>query len=222
MVAVLKQGSQEWRMERLGCLTGSRFSIALGGVETRIRLIKDLTAERAALKSGEQIYFDDPNLPNFVHGREWENRAIAEYQLRYFIEDSAMHRPAILTHKKHKWIKYSPDFIEAMTEDFNQYCKLGEIKAPVKKDIHMATLYAGMPPEHKPQVQGGLMVTELDVAVFISYHYQFPTADQLYIQIIERDQPYIATLESACFEILDHVKNGTLPDAKVISLPRLF
>lgn len=216
------QGDRQWHLERMGCITGSRFARALGSIDTRIRLIKELIYEREALKSGAAIEFDEPDIGNFNHGHKWEPRALAEYQLRYFIDDENIQTPAIVKHKKIKWIKYSPDALECMSEDFNGYCKLLEIKSPVEKFIHLATLHSGMPPEHKPQVQGGLWVTGFDTAIFISYHNNFPTDQQLYIQAIDRDQAYINTLECACLDILEHVKNNTVPKASIHSIPKLF
>lgn len=216
------QGSTEWKMERMGCITGTRFARALGSIDTRSRLIQELAAERAALKDGRVIEFEELDVDNLNHGRDMQHRALAEYQCRFGIDDTYIHTPAIVKHKKHKWIKYSPDFIECFSEGFNEYCKLWETKCPVAADIHMATLYAGMPAEHKPQVQGGLWVCNLTIGGFISYHAGFPTDQQLYIQPIERDDFYIGILESACLDILEHVKNGTVPKASIHSIPKLF
>lgn len=216
------QRSDEWRLQRMGCITGTRFARALGGFDTRVRLIQELQAERRALASGEDIVFDDPDFPNGMHGREWEDRALAEYQLRYWIDSSMIHRPALVTHRKHKWIKFSPDFIEAVDETWDEYAKLGEIKCPVQRDIHLATIYRGMQQDYKAQTQGGLMVTGLQLAVFLSYHNGFKSQDQLFTQPLDRDEGYISTLESACFEILDHVENGTVPKAISTSIPKCF
>ncbi len=214
--------SAEWRHARLGCLTGTRFARALGSIQTRIKLIQELQAERRALASGKPIVFDDPDFPNGMHGREMEGRAIAEYQVRHWIDDAQIKRPAILTYKKHKWIKFSPDFLECLEEGCDEYCKLVEIKSPVDVSIHMATLYRGMDQDHKAQTQGGLMVSGLRCGVFLSYHASFKSKEQLYSQPFDRDETYISTLESACFEILDHVQNGTIPEPKMTSLPRFF
>jgi hypothetical protein len=223
MQSNLKQHTDEWRRLRYSCITGTRFTRVLGCTSTRVRLVKELRAERDALESGEEIVFDDPDFPNGQHGRDMEHRALAEYQVRYFLDDHVIQRPALLVMKGHKWLKFSPDAIEAMQEGWDEYSKLLEVKCPVDPSVHLATLHGGMPLDHSPQVQGGLMVSGLNLANFISYHRGFPPKDQLYIQPVERNDSLISTLESACLDILEHVKNRTVPKEHTItSIPKMF
>lgn len=218
----LKQQTDEWRLERYGCITGTRFGRVLGGYETRVRLIEELTRERAALDSGAVITFDDPDFPNGQHGRDMEHKAIAEYQLKFFLEDSMIKRPALVVYRKHKWIKFSPDFIESIEEGWNEYSRLGEVKCPVDPAEHLATMTRGMSVKHRAQTQGGMMVLGMQNAMFLSYHRAFKSSEQLYHQPLERDDSQISTLEAACFEILDHVKNGTIPKKITTSIPKCF
>lgn len=223
----MQQGTYEWKVARLACITGTRFKQTVGSIQSRCTLIDELVAEREMLKRGEPYNFPEIHAENLEHGKEWEDRAIAEYQMRQFID--YVERPALITHPKYKFIKYSPDFIEKTvdpTESYECLPVLGEVKCPVKRDIHLAYLtkckYQQMPDDHIDQLQGGLWVTGYKIGKFLTYHNEFPIADQLGTAFIERDNRRIALIESACLEIWEHVLNVTKPKVQYTSIPKLF
>lgn len=74
----------------------------------------------------------------------------------------------------------------------------GEIKSPYNPLNHMDALLHGMPEEHTPQVQGGMLVTKKRRWHFISFDPRLPEHLRLYHQVIERDDVYIAKLAAAC------------------------
>ncbi|MCM3372841.1 hypothetical protein M3640_19455, partial [Bacillus velezensis] len=53
------------------------------------------------------------------------------------------------------------------------------------------TLLNGMPDDHVPQVQGGLLVTGRRWWLFASYDPRVPEPYSLYTQIVPRDDEYI-------------------------------
>ena len=76
-----------------------------------------------------------------------------------------------------------------------------EAKCP-KQHTHMATIVSGVVPrQHWPQIQGSLLVTEWEVWDFVSFH---PAINGEIIPV-ERDEPYIASLQDALIEFCDRL-----------------
>ena len=89
---------------------------------------------------------------------------------------------------------------------------LVEIKCPFNSANHVATWRDGMPDEHMAQIQGQLWITGRDWCDFVSFDPRMPGALRLYVQRIERDDDYIASLETEVRSFLTDV------DAMVSSL----
>lgn len=71
-----------------------------------------------------------------------------------------------------------------------------ECKCPVNSMNHVQTLLHGMPMEHMAQVQGNMWITKREFWIFASFDPRMPEDLDLYTQRIERDESYIAMLES--------------------------
>lgn len=216
------QRSKEWLIARLSCITGTRFKRVLGTYSGRCSLIDTLIEERKLLAKGPPYEIEEVTAANLEHGRLWEDRALAEYQLRQWVSDDEIDRPALVEHKKHKWIKVSPDFIRILLDSKYGCQILGEIKCPVDKSIHESYRWIGLPAEYRDQVQGNMWVTKSDSATFISYFNDTTTDKQLIIHNIERDDDRIRLIEESSLEILHHVKERSYPTNTVYSIPDLF
>jgi predicted phage-related endonuclease len=72
-----------------------------------------------------------------------------------------------------------------------------EMKCPKDSRIHLERFSEGIPEEYVPQVQGNLWVTSRRWWDFVSYDPRMPESHRIYIQRIERDERYIAELETA-------------------------
>jgi putative phage-type endonuclease len=76
-----------------------------------------------------------------------------------------------------------------------------EIKCP-KQNTHAWNLVSGaMDTKYTPQVQGQLLVTELDRCDFLSYH---PEMEGMIVEVV-RNEPYIKRLSAALDEFCDRL-----------------
>lgn len=79
-----------------------------------------------------------------------------------------------------------------------------EIKCPNTAQ-HIDALLNGMPPEHIPQIQGGMWLTGRKWWDFVSFDPRMPERLQLYVQRIPRSDTYIALLEAEVRAFLGEV-----------------
>jgi hypothetical protein len=198
------QRSDGWFEQRAGKITGSMMHVVA------------LPRERGKFKSGPRKDQDRPQLKaltDYAHqlaaerltgkprvqakgaalawGRDVEPAAVAAYQA----ETGTIVTPCgFIEHPLHDFIGASPDFL--VDDDGG-----GEVKSPESSEVHLETLLTGLPPEHIEQIQGGLWVTGRKWWDFVSFHPDFPADLRLYVQRVERDEPFIAKLESACLEL---------------------
>ena len=142
-----------------------------------------LAAERLTGKPRKQI-----KAAALQWGQDVEPAALAAYQAE---TGSIVTLCGFITHPLYPFIGASPDFLEGEDEG-------GEIKSPESSEVHLETLLHGLPREHIEQIQGGLWVTGRKRWKFISYHPDFPPELRLYMQVVERDEEFIAKLEAAC------------------------
>lgn len=142
-----------------------------------------LAAERLTGKPRKQI-----KAAALQWGQDVEPAALAAYQAE---TGSIVTLCGFITHPLYPFIGASPDFLEGEDEG-------GEIKSPESSEVHLETLLHGLPREHIEQIQGGLWVTGRKRWKFISYHPDFPPELRLYVQVVERDEEFIAKLEAAC------------------------
>lgn len=142
-----------------------------------------LAAERLTGKPRKQI-----KASALQWGQDVEPAALAAYQAE---TGSIVTLCGFITHPLYPFIGASPDFLEGEDEG-------GEIKSPESSEVHLENLLHGLPREHIEQIQGGLWVTGRKRWKFISYHPDFPPELRLYVQVVERDEEFIAKLEAAC------------------------
>lgn len=192
----MNQGSPEWLSARAGHCTASRFKDVLAKIKTgeaagrrnyRIQLVTERLTHRPC--------------ESFTNAAmEWgtatEPHARAAYETaKALMVDEAgfLHHPDVL------WVGASPDGL--IGKDGG--C---EIKCPHQSTVHVETLEGGMPPEHRAQVQGVLWVTGRQWWDFVSFDPRMPTHLQLYVERVERDEAYIATLAAEVERFLSEVE----------------
>jgi len=191
-----QQRTDEWREDRSGCFTASRFA--------------DLAWERGVYKTGDRKGQEKPapkSRTNYIaqvvaeiltgkpsdsvtaraleYGTEMEPQAMAVYDPRRGLLVGVC---GFVRHPLYPFAGASPDFL--VGDDGG-----GEIKCPMSRTVHAITLRDGLPPEHIEQIQGGLWVTGRKWWDFVSYNPDFPTGLDLYVQRIERDSEVIARIE---------------------------
>lgn len=205
----IEQGTEEWREVRAGRITASRMNSVMqvgdGGVfksgprkgqpkpepMARTQYAMELAAERLTMKPRPQI-----NARALQWGKDVEPAARAAYEA----ERGVITEPGgFFLHSEYDFIGVSPDFLVLVDGG-------GEIKSPESPQVHLETLLYGLPDEHIEQIQGGLWVTGRKWWDFVSYHPDFPESRRLYIQRVQRDEAYIAKMESACLSLEAEVR----------------
>ncbi|MDR5784097.1 YqaJ viral recombinase family protein [Caballeronia sp. LZ065] len=199
MSDVIEQRTDAWREARAGKLTASRFidAIAMSKVEPG-----DM------YKSGPRK--GQPKIAESLAPREKYKREVAferlagmprheisGHALRYGSEVEQFAREAyelhtgniaveaqFVCHPDYDFIGASPDFL--VDSDGG-----GEMKCPMDEGVHIGTWLEGVPLDHIPQIQGGMLVTGRQWWDFVSYDPRQCDRLRLYVQRIPRDDDYI-------------------------------
>lgn len=181
---MIDQRSPEWFEQRAGRITASRFADAIAmnkqtGKPTAARetYMRSIVAEILSGRPRHSV-----SSQSMAWGTEAEQFARQAYELEkgFFVEEAGF-----TTHYQYDYIGGSPDGLVGNDG-------LIEIKCPHDEQVHIGTWLNGMPDDHKPQVQGNLMVTGREWLDFISFDPRQAPRYQLYIQRIERDEDYIS------------------------------
>ena len=174
----IEQGSDQWHAMRCGLITCSEFGTVLakgkGGGEsvTRRKYMLTLIGERIAGRV-EQGF---TNL-HMERGKALEDEARNLYS---FMTDVDVHGVGFM---RHGHVGYSPD--GAIGD-----AGLVEIKNKIFH-LHLECMLSGVvPPEHKPQLQGGLWVSEREWIDFVSHSQGLP----IFVKRVYRDEDYIKNL----------------------------
>lgn len=201
---MIDQRSEAWFAERAGKITASRMHDVMlprdrepfksgprkGQPKPPPKALTDyayqLAAERLTGRPRKQI-----KAAALQWGQDVEPAAVAAYQAE---TGEIVTMCGFVQHPVYDFIGASPDFL--VGDDGG-----GEIKSPESSEVHLETLLVGLPPEHIEQIQGGLWVTGRQWWDFVSFHPDFPDHLRTYIQRVQRDDSYIAQLESACLQM---------------------
>ena len=190
------QGSGAWLAERAGHVTASRFKdvlakIKTGEAATRKAYKIQLVTERLTglpVESFKNAAMEWGTAQEPVAREAYEARTGVLVDLADFLKHPAM-----------KWCGGSPDGL--IGEDGGI-----EIKCPHNSTVHVETLMGGMPSDHVAQVQGNLWITGRQWWDFVSFDPRMPERLQIYVQRIERDDKYIATLQAEVEAFLSEVE----------------
>ncbi len=203
----MDQGTIEWRLDRMGCVTASAFHKVLGSHAVRTTYYNTLVEEREALDKGRDyaiafIQANDYDSPAMAWGRKYEDAARAHYELT---QDEDVLQVPFLRLPGSNTIGCS---LDGKVGDRGTI----EIKCPFTLENHIKTCAGGMPVQHLDQVQGGLWITGRAYCDFISYHPTY-TARPLYIERIERNDEYIEMLARRVTEFAEALDSGAgLPE----------
>jgi len=184
--------SEEHAKLREGKLTGSRFHVVMnGGPQAWNTLMEELR--------NPQPFHTESTVPALAWGIKNEPRAVAEYELRHFVD---VEKPAFIEHPRFDFIGISPDGIVLPRGGV-------EVKCPWNPEIHLQTfLYKRVPDEYVPQVQGLIWVADLEWVDFISYDPRQVQDRQYFETRVLRDDAYIDRLQSRCLEFWELYRMG--------------
>jgi hypothetical protein len=203
------QRTTDWRLDRAGKITASRFIDAIamseGGyyasgpkkgqpkpivpLAKRTSYMRELAFERTAQMARHEV-----NGKSLEWGRDVEGHAQEAYQLQ---SGNTVRPSPFVLHPKYTFIGCSPD---GLVDDDCDGRGGTESKCPFSEEVHIRTWLEGVPQDHIPQVQGCMFVTERDWWDFISYDPRQAPELRLYVQRVYRDDAYIAHLERSLLQ----------------------
>jgi len=186
----IKQGTEEWKMLRLGKVTASRVKDIIaktqkGHSTSRDKYLTQLLLERLTGTVAES--YSDAAMQ---WGVEQEPYARAAYEAKkgVFVD-----QVAFVNHPTIEQSGASPDGLVGEG--------LVELKAPMSH-THLESLLGGLDDQYKVQVQWQMACTGAKWTDLCSFDPRFPAELQLVIKRFERDDAYIATLEKEVIKFL--------------------
>lgn len=195
------QKSEEWLLERLGAVTGSRFADVITMDKAGKKFLK--ARETTIVEITLELLTGRPGAMWTSKATDWGNAHEAEARMRYEAETGAFcEEVGFIRHPQHIQVGCSPDGLIGARKGY-------ESKCPYTPTVHLDTLLHGMPDEHMAQCQGGMWVCDCDEWDFVSFHPAFPPGMQLYIQTIKRDDAYIADMEAKVLSAVEEI-NGNV------------
>lgn len=191
-IHTVEQGSGEWLKLRLGIPTASQFhrivTPAKGDFSKQSRdYAFYLVAEMLLNESLESL----SNLEWIARGKELEPRAVQLYEFEQEVETAPV---GFITTDDGRF-GCTPDRVVALSRPFERAL---EIKCPAPHN-HIKYLIDGFGKDYMPQVQGQLLIGEFETADRYSFHPEMPP----HLDRAERDESYIAKLETALREFVD-------------------
>jgi predicted phage-related endonuclease len=203
---LIPQGTEEWKLQRLGKLTASRFSDAIAKTKTgwgasRSRYMADLAIERFTGKPVE--HYQNAAM---LQGTERQPAATAAYEWE---SNVTVEQVGFIEHPRIKMAGCSPD-------GFVGDNGLIEIKSPMSH-THLETLLTqNIDGGYISQMMFQLSVTGRQWCDFVSFDPAWPPEMQLYVRRIERDDRLISILEKQAVEFLAEL------DEKITLLHKLY
>ena len=184
------QGTDEWKMLRLGKVTASRVKDIVattksGYSTSRDKYMTQLLLERLT-NSVAESYSNDA----MAWGVEQEPFARAAYESKMGV---LVDEIAFVNHPTIEQSGASPDGIVGEG--------LVELKAPMSH-THLESILGGIDDQYKVQVQWQMACTGAKWTDLCSFDPRFPAELQLVIKRFERDDVFIATLEKEVIKFL--------------------
>lgn len=188
----VEQGSDEWHEVRKGVITGSDFSKILTAKTMKISSQADELENRiiAEILTGEESSGFKGN-EYTERGHELEPDAASMYEM---LTGNTVEIVGFVTNDEGT-IGCSPDRL------VGEYGLL-EIKCPAAHTHIKSLLENSVGDEHKPQIQGQLLITGRKWCDAFSYHPTLPPS----IVRVERDEEYIAKLSEALDFVQANIK----------------
>lgn len=189
------QRSVEWFQLRAGKATASRFKDILAKIKSGEAAVRKNYRAQLVVERLTGLAQETYSNAAMQYGTETEPQARAAYE---FKSDNQVEEIGFIQHAT-LLAGCSPDGLIGTEGGL-------EIKCPFQSAVHIETLLNGVPPEHIAQVQGSMWITGRQWWDFCSFDGRMPAHLQLYIKRIERDEKYIATLETEVRAFLDEVE----------------
>ena len=194
------QRTEEWVLARMGKFTASCFVdvLAVSKKDGKPLKAQDDLMWRLAVERLSGVPHESASAYALRYGQDVEPYALAAFE----VETGKEVMPSgFILHKEFDFVGCSPDgLIRSMKEGL-------EAKSPANMVVHAKRFTTGMDEDIKPQVQGSLWVTGFDRWNFISYDPRQIPSHRLLIHVIERDEPYIKTLEERILMANEKVNN---------------
>jgi len=186
------QRTDEWSMDRSGKFTASAFVDVLARNKRTGEPLKSYhdLIWRVVTERMTQIPTEGPHGFALQWGTEAEPYALEAYEAE---TGNIATEVGFITHPKYEFAGASPDALISSDGGL-------EIKCPKDSRIHLERFIHGVPEDYIPQIQGGMWVTDRKWWDFASYDPRMPESHQLLIIRVERDDEFIARLESAVIE----------------------
>ena len=201
---MIEQRTEEWFQQRLGKVTASRISDVIAktktGVSTsRQNYLVQLVSERLTGKKGDSFVNQA-----MIDGIERESAARELYMRTRGVSVTEV---GFFDHPTIAMSGASPDGAVNAEED-GKYAGLIEIKCPIETTHTNTLMSKSVPSKYIPQIQWQMASVSPNVkwCDFISYNPNFPDTMQLFVARVERDNDYIAELESEVLKFLDEVE----------------
>ena len=192
----LEQGTDEWRMARLGHVSGSSIADVMakgktGEAITRKKYKTKLVAERLTGLFGESF-----TNASMEHGTATEPLARMNYEVSHetFIEKTGFWK-----HPTIKWVGVSPD---GLIGDNG----IIEIKCPNTTTHIDYILENKVPTEYYKQIQCQLWVTGREFCKFVSFDNRIGEKNQMFVAEARRDEDLIKIMENETLIFLDEVE----------------
>ena len=198
---MIEQRTEEWFQQRLGKVTASRISDVIAktktGVSTsRQNYLIQLVSERLTGKKGDSFVNQA-----MLDGIERESAARELYERTRGVSVTEV---GFFDHPVIKNSGASPDGAVNAAEE-GKYAGLIEIKCPIETTHTNTLMSKSIPTKYIPQMQWQLACTGAKWVDFISYNPNFPVELQLFVATLDRDDTYIAELETEVIKFLDEV-----------------
>ena len=182
------QRSEEWLIERIGMVTGSRFQDVIAMDKSGKRFLQ--SRETAITEISLELLTGRPGASWSSKATRWGNEYEPMAREAYEVKTGEIcSEVGFIVHPVFLQVGCSPDGLIGNHRGW-------EAKCPFTPAVHLKTLLNGMPPEHMAQVQGGMWVTGRAEWDFVSFHPEFPENMQLYIETIPRDDAYIENMQN--------------------------
>ncbi len=198
----IEQGSDAWKVLRLGKPTASNFhrivtkkkcELSAQASDYALRLVAERLLNATAESSFESPWME--------RGKEYESLAIRQYEFQFDV----VTMPVAFITTDNGRVGCSPDRLVASDRRIAL-----EIKCP-SPHVHLGYLLDGVTEDYKPQVQGQILVAELERADLYAFHPQCPP---VLIQT-DADADYQAKLSAALDQFCDMLDALTERAAKL-------
>ena len=185
------QGTDEWKMLRLGKVTASRVKDIVATTKTGYSTSRDKYMTQLLLERLTGTVAESYSDAAMQWGTEQEPFARAAYEAAKSV---MVDQVAFVNHPTIEMAGASPDGL--VNDD-----GLVELKCPMSH-THLESLLGGLDDQYKVQVQWQMACTGRKWTDLCSFDPRFPAELQLVIKRFERDDAYIATLEKEVIKFL--------------------